>query len=168
MAKKSSARTSSGSAKSPASAGGTSPVMWFAVALFGLAAIIGAYQYISARSAASLGASASGAPATTADSAPITGPEVDGTAVVSDGVQKITVNVTNVYNPNVVYLKAGVPTELTFAGGQGCTVRVQSESLGFAEGMAGGPVTVKLDALQPGTYPFACGMNMVHGKVVVR
>ena len=83
-------------------------------------------------------------------------------------MQKITVNVTNVYNPNVVYLKAGVPSELTFSGGQGCTVKVQSQTLGFAEDISAGPATVKLQALQPGTYPFACSMNMVHGKVVVQ
>ena len=74
---------------------------------------------------------------------------------------------SNVYSPNVINLKAGVPAELTFSGGSGCTVRVQSQALGFDQDMSAGPTNVKLQALQAGTYPFACGMNMVHGRIVV-
>jgi plastocyanin domain-containing protein len=45
---------------------------------------------------------------------------------------------------------------------------VQSQQLGFAEDLTSGPKTVKLGALQPGTYTFACGMNMVSGTIVVK
>jgi plastocyanin len=152
---------------------GLPPIVWAVVGVLAVAVVYGGYQFLSASKTPSA-SSATGQSAPTAsqgaagESAPITGPEVDGTAQVTGGVQKIAINVSNVYNPNVIYLKAGIPAELTFSGGQGCTVQVQSQSLGFSADMSGGPTTVKLQALQPGTYPFACGMNMVHGRVVVQ
>ena len=97
----------------------------------------------------------------------VTGTETPGTATLSGGVQKISVDVTTVYNPNVIKLKAGVPAEITFSGAQGCTGYVQSQDLGFQEDLTSGPKTVKLAGLNAGTYSFACGMNMVFGKIVV-
>jgi plastocyanin domain-containing protein len=94
---------------------------------------------------------------------------VEGAATVEGGVQKVTVNVgASGYEPNVVKLKAGVPTEITFGQSQGCTGTVQSQDLGFQADLTSGPQTVKLAALQPGTYGFACGMGMVTGQIVVQ
>jgi Cupredoxin-like domain len=94
---------------------------------------------------------------------------VEGAATVEGGVQKITVNVGGSgYEPNVVKLKAGVRTEITFGQSQGCTGSVQSQDLGFQADLTAGPQTVKLAALQPGTYGFACGMGMVTGQIVVQ
>jgi plastocyanin len=92
---------------------------------------------------------------------------VEGTAKLEGGVQKIYVDVKLQYNPNVIKLKAGVPAEITFSAAQGCTGQVQSADLGFQEDLTTGEKTVKLKGLQPGTYGFACGMNMVFGKVIV-
>lgn len=86
----------------------------------------------------------------------------------ASGVQKASVAVTNVYSPSTVELKAGAPAEITFSRGQGCTSIVKSQALGFHEDLSTGPRTVHLPALQPGTYDFECGMNMVHGTIVVR
>ena len=97
----------------------------------------------------------------------MTGPQVDGTAADSGGIQKIAVNVTTVYSPNVIHLKAGVPAEITFSSAQRCTSQVQSQELGFVEDLSTGPKVVTLKAPAHGTYDFACGMNMVHGKIVV-
>jgi plastocyanin len=97
----------------------------------------------------------------------ITGPATTGTAAIAGGVQKIAIDVTTVYNPNTIKLKAGVPAEITFSQAQGCTQVVQSADLGFSEDLSAGPKTVKLQGLQPGTYAFSCGMNMVFGKIVV-
>lgn len=96
------------------------------------------------------------------------GAQVEGAAKVSGGVQKIDVDLsTGSYNPNVIKLKAGVPAEITFGQSAGCTAAVQSADLGFSEDLTSGPKTVKLDGLQPGTYGFACGMDMVTGQIVV-
>jgi hypothetical protein len=93
--------------------------------------------------------------------------QTQGTAKVAGGVQKIAVDVGLQYNPNVIKLKAGVPAEITFSQAQGCTSVVQSPDLGFSEDLSSGAKTVKLKGLQPGTYGFACGMNMVQGQIVV-
>jgi Cu+-exporting ATPase len=87
--------------------------------------------------------------------------------VLAGGIQKISVDVTTVYNPNTIKLKAGVPAEITFSQAQGCTQVVQSADLGFSEDLSAGPKTVKLKGLQPGTYAFSCGMQMVFGQIVV-
>jgi len=97
----------------------------------------------------------------------LTGPKVEGAAVVEAGVQRISIDVSGVYNPNSVKLKAGVPAEITFSQSDGCTQYVDSADLGFSEDLSGGPKTVKLQGLQPGTYAFYCGMQMVFGQIIV-
>ncbi len=158
-----------------------------------LAAFFGAYRFASARSGQSAlpatGASQAAAPvaatpgaATPADGstpacaccgsgAPttngVTGDPVEGTAVVAGGVQAIAVDVGTTYSPNIIKLKAGVPAEITFGQGGGCTAQVMSADLGFSEDLTAGPKVVKLAALDKGTYAFSCGMSMVFGQIVV-
>jgi hypothetical protein len=108
-------------------------------------------------------ASGSSQPATNG----VTGPRVDGTATRVGGIQTITVKVTTVYSPNVIHLATGVPASITFSEAQGCTSRVQSRQLGFAEDLSTGSKSVTIENPRPGTYDFACGMNMVHGKILV-
>ena len=96
------------------------------------------------------------------------GTPVTGTAKVEGGVQKIAVDASQGYKPNTIQLKAGIPTEITFSKSSGCTAIVQSTDLGFSEDLSAGPKTVKLKGLAPGTYNFACGMNMVRGTIVVK
>jgi plastocyanin len=129
----------------------------------GAAASTGASVASLAGDGASQGAAAGGGGCCGGGGAP-----VEGSATVEGGVQKIAVDVSNGYNPNVIQLKAGVPTEITFGQSSGCTAVVQSSDLGFQEDLTSGPKTVKIKALQPGTYGFACGMNMVQGQIVVQ
>lgn len=97
------------------------------------------------------------------------GPSVTKQAEVSGDVQKISVDVSQgYYNPDTIELKAGVPAEITFSQGSGCLAQVQSQELGFYEDLTSGPKTVTVDALQPGTYSFTCGMQMVSGTIVVK
>ena len=98
---------------------------------------------------------------------PGTGETVEGTAVVEDGVQRINVDATNGYDPNVIKLAAGIPTEITFSQASGCMAQVMSRELGFFEDLTAGPKTISLPALEPGTYGFACGMEMVFGEIIV-
>ena len=169
------------------------PIRWLMIIGLVLLAFFGAYRFASARSGQTANASATsaivGASATSAtggesgsagsnaacaccgSGAPtangVTGPPVEGTAVVENGIQKVSVDVTTVYNPNSIKLKAGVPAEITFSQAQGCTQVVQSADLGFSEDLSAGPKTVRLKALKPGTYAFSCGMQMVFGQIVV-
>lgn len=98
----------------------------------------------------------------------VSGDKVEGQAAVTGNVQTLAVDLsTGTYSPNVIKLKAGVPAEITFGQSSGCTGVVQSQDLGFQEDLSAGPATVKLAALEAGTYSFSCGMEMVYGKIVV-
>jgi plastocyanin domain-containing protein len=132
-------------------------VVLLALALFGI------YRYSTTADATAQAATTGDTISVASSSSGAASGEVDG------GVQKINVNVgSSGYEPNVVKLKAGVPTEITFGQSQGCTGSVQSQDLGFQADLTAGPQTVKLPALQAGTYGFACGMGMVTGQIVVQ
>lgn len=94
---------------------------------------------------------------------------VAGAATVSGGVQNVTIDLTTgSYSPNQITAKAGVPLELDFKGpASGCNGQVQSQDLGFSQDVSNGG-TIKVAALQPGTYTFACSMNMYTAKIVVK
>lgn len=93
---------------------------------------------------------------------------VEGAAAAdADGVQRITVDTSNGYSPNVIKLTAGVPAEITFKQASGCMAQVMSEQLDFYEDLTTGDKTIKLDNLTAGTYDFSCGMQMVFGQIVV-
>lgn len=97
-----------------------------------------------------------------------TGEEIEGAAVLGDdGIQRIEIDASAGYDPNIIKLAAGVPAEITFGKGSGCMAQVMSEELGFFEDLTRGPVTVSIGALAPGTYEFSCGMQMVFGSFVV-
>lgn len=93
---------------------------------------------------------------------------IEGSATLEGDVQRITIDTSaGFYDPNIITLAAGVPAELTFTQASGCLAQVMSEDLGFFEDLTAGDVTVRLDGLQPGTYEFSCGMQMVFGTIVV-
>lgn len=97
------------------------------------------------------------------------GETIEGAAVVEGDVQRITVDASNGYNPNVIRLAAGIPAEITFGQGSGCMAQVLSKDFGFFEDLTSGPQTVRIEgsALQPGEYTFSCGMEMVFGTIIV-
>jgi hypothetical protein len=94
---------------------------------------------------------------------------VAGEARVESGVQRITVDTsTGSWSPNEITLKAGLPTEITFAEGQGCLAQVVFSDLGVSADLRNGGAVVKLPALEAGEHTFACGMDMVFGTLIVR
>ena len=95
------------------------------------------------------------------------GEPVEGTTTVEGDVQRISVDASAGYDPNVIRATAGVPLEITFSQGSGCMAQVMSRDLGFFEDLTGGPKTIKLPALEAGEYGFSCGMEMVFGTIVV-
>lgn len=70
--------------------------------------------------------------------------------------------------PTELRAGAGVPLEITFGQGTGCTAEVVFPELQIRQSLEGGPVTITLPALEPGTYSFECGMDMAHGTLVVQ
>lgn len=91
-------------------------------------------------------------------------------AHVQDGHQSIDVTVQGGYSPAVIELQEGLPTSITFDRKETgeCTSHVVFSDLGIDARLPGNQRTVvELPALKAGDYPFACGMNMVHGSLHV-
>ncbi len=83
-----------------------------------------------------------------------------------ESVQRVHVIVTDGYDPDTIIIVAGVPAELEFSEGHGCLSRVVFDGLGIEADLENGGAVVKLPALEPGTYGFRCGMDMVHGTLI--
>ncbi|KAB5607862.1 HAD-IC family P-type ATPase [Bifidobacterium jacchi] len=89
---------------------------------------------------------------------------------VKGGEQRATIVVRGGYSPDVIELEAGVPITLGFDRRETgeCTSHVVFSDLGVDAMLPGNETTqVRLPALAAGDYPFACGMNMVHGLLRV-
>lgn len=72
------------------------------------------------------------------------------------------------YAPSVVKATSGSPITLTVGKGEGCAAGFTIPSLGIEKDNSQGPVTFSVGRLKPGTYRFACAMDMVEGNLVVR
>lgn len=92
-----------------------------------------------------------------------------GRATLGAGVQRIDVDVSAGYfDPTVIELAAGVPTLIVFGEGSGCLAEVQFPQFGIRADLTSGGATIEIPALDPGQYPFSCGMEMVYGALIVR
>ncbi len=96
---------------------------------------------------------------------PVVEPEPVRAAVETVQVQRVSVAVTDGYDPANIVVAAGIPVEITFSEGHGCLAKVMFEGLGIQADLEHGGAVVALPALTPGIYPFTCGMRMVHGTV---
>lgn len=95
----------------------------------------------------------------------------EGTAAKQEqGMQSADIIVKGGYEPSLITMKPGVPITLHFDRQETgeCTSHVVFSDLGLDAMLPGNEHTdVYLPALAPGDYPFACGMNMVHGMLRV-
>jgi len=98
------------------------------------------------------------------------GPRKGKAAQLADGVQRATVMLRGGYSPEVVRVRQGVPLELTFDRQESgdCTSRVVFPDFQVSDALpAYQRTTVRLDLAEAGQFGFACGMNMIHGTLVV-
>lgn len=89
-------------------------------------------------------------------------------APLRDGVQEAVVEVKGGYNPAVVEAEAGMPLRLIFDRKEDgeCSSHVVFSDFGVDLALpAFRTTTLTLHPDQPGEYPFACGMNMLHGTL---
>lgn len=92
-------------------------------------------------------------------------------ATMSNDAQEVEVIVDGGYTPKVVVLKQGVPANIVFhrKDPSGCFNEVMFPDFGIHETL---PVNkqhpIKIDTSNPGEYQYACGMNMFHGKVIIK
>src|SRR5690242_3561678 len=98
------------------------------------------------------------------------GPRKVTAAVLAGGVQRLEVTVKGGYRPEVIRVRQGVPAELTFDRQEtgDCTSRVMFPDFRASATLpAGQRTTVRLDPAEAGEFGFACGMNMIHGTLIV-
>lgn len=92
-------------------------------------------------------------------------------ATISNNKQEIEVVVNGGYTPNTVALKQGIPASIIFnrKDPSSCFSHVVFPDFGINEEL---PVdkehVVAIDTSKPGEYKYACGMNMLHGRVVIK
>jgi Cu+-exporting ATPase len=98
------------------------------------------------------------------------GPRTARRADVHDGIQEIGITVQGGYVPDRIRATQGVPLRLVFDRRESgdCTSRVVFPDFAVSAALpAYGQATVELLPTAPGEFGFACGMNMIHGTLVV-
>ncbi|MFD7627781.1 heavy metal translocating P-type ATPase [Streptomyces sp. NPDC059851] len=98
------------------------------------------------------------------------GPRRAGATRLEGGVQRLDVTVRGGYSPNLIKVRQGVPLELVFDRQESgeCTSRVVFPELRVSAGLPANTRTaVHLMPDRAGTFGFACGMNMIHGTLLV-
>lgn len=97
--------------------------------------------------------------------------EAAGKSTVTDNKQTATIVVNGGYSPSTVVLKKGVPAQIKFdmRDSTACLSHVVFEQLGVNDDLTKQKITtVDIPTDKATTYNFACGMDMFHGKVVVK
>ncbi|MDP3893702.1 heavy metal translocating P-type ATPase [Nocardioides sp.] len=98
------------------------------------------------------------------------GPKSSRRAELDDGVQIATVTVKGGYSPSLVEVQAGMPVRLLFDRQESgeCSSRVVFPDFKINQTLpAHATTTVEFTPSEPGDYDFACGMNMLHGRLRV-
>ncbi|MEP7017709.1 MAG: cupredoxin domain-containing protein, partial [Actinomycetota bacterium] len=98
------------------------------------------------------------------------GPKKSRLAEMADGVQVIAVTVKGGYSPDVIQVAAGVPVRMVFDRQESgdCTSRVVFPDFGVNQTLpAYGTTAVEFLPKEPGEFEFACGMNMIRGRLQV-
>lgn len=94
-----------------------------------------------------------------------------GTAQAGQDEQTATVVVNGGYSPETVVLKQGIPAKVNFEmhDSTACLSHVVFEQLGVNQDLTKQKVTsISIPTDHKGTFNYACGMDMFHGKVVVK
>ncbi|MEO3807023.1 heavy metal translocating P-type ATPase [Nonomuraea sp. B1E8] len=98
------------------------------------------------------------------------GPRTSRLADLREGAQEAEIVVRGGYRPEVVRVRQGIPLRLVFDRRESgeCTSRVIFPDFGVSRSLpAFARSVVELDPRQAGEYRFACGENMVHGRLIV-
>jgi len=93
------------------------------------------------------------------------------TAQVTANQQSVDIEVNGGYSPENVVLKQGVPAVLNFTrkDASSCLDRVVFCDFGINKALPKDQVeAVTIDTSKSGEYEWACGMDMFHGKVIIK
>jgi Cu+-exporting ATPase len=98
------------------------------------------------------------------------GPRRAARASVEDGVQRVEVMVKGGYAPNIIRVREGIPLRLVFDRQESgeCTSEVVFPDFRLRRSLPAFTRTaVEVMPKQSGEFGFSCGMNMVHGTLLV-
>ncbi len=98
------------------------------------------------------------------------GPQQASRAQQRGGVQEVDITVKGGYSPNLIRVREGVPLRLNFDRQESgdCTSRVVFADFNASKSLpAFGTATLEFTPDKVGEFDFACGMNMIHGTLVV-
>lgn len=98
------------------------------------------------------------------------GPRTARRAQLLGGVQDVEITVKGGYSPDVIRVTEGIPLRLRFDRQEAgdCTSRVVFPDFAASKSLpAFGTATLEFTPDQVGEFGFACGMNMIHGTLVV-
>ena len=98
------------------------------------------------------------------------GPKKAREADVKDGVQEVRITVKGGYSPDVIRVKEGVPLRLVFDRQEAsdCSDRVVFPDFQASKSLAPfATTTLEFTPTKSGSFGFACGMNMLHGTLIV-
>lgn len=93
-----------------------------------------------------------------------------GTAQTAGGVQEIQVTVKGGYIPETVVARPGLPLRIHFRREEtsACSEEVVFPDFGIRRHLPAFETTrIEVPASPAGTYNFACGMDMMHGRLVL-
>lgn len=91
-------------------------------------------------------------------------------AEVKGGVQEVRITVKGGYSPDVIRIKEGVPLRLVFDRQEAsdCSDRVVFPDFQASKSLAPfATTTLEFTPTKSGSFGFACGMNMLHGTLIV-
>ena len=90
--------------------------------------------------------------------------------VAESGKQEIDITVRGGYSPDVIVVKKGIPVRLNFYRDEtsSCSEKVVFGDFGIARDLPAYKTTsIEFVPEKSGNFTFACGMNMLRGKLVV-
>ena len=97
--------------------------------------------------------------------------EAAGQSAITNDQQEATIVVNGGYSPETVVLKKGIPAKVTFdmRDKTACLSHVVFDELGLDKELTKqATTTVEIPTDKAQEFNFACGMNMFHGKVIVK
>lgn len=98
------------------------------------------------------------------------GPKKAREAEVRGGVQEVRITVKGGYSPDIIRVKEGVPLRLVFDRQEAsdCSSRIVFPDFQVSKSLpAFGTTTLEFTPDKSGEFGFACGMNMLHGRLIV-
>lgn len=97
--------------------------------------------------------------------------ESAGKSTIVNDEQTATIVVNGGYSPSTVTLKKGIPAQVNFDmhDSTACLSHVVFEQLGVNKDLTKQKITtINIPTDKAQTFNFACGMDMFHGKVIVK